>query len=44
MLISELERMKNDNNKNKIMRQTVRSMEKHLTYIKRAQEIKKISE
>lgn len=34
--------MKNDNiNKNKIMRKAVRSMEKHMTHIKRAQKIKK---
>jgi hypothetical protein len=40
MLISELERMKNDNiNKNKIRHQAVRSMEKHLTRGKRAQKI-----
>jgi hypothetical protein len=42
MLISEQERMKNDNiNKNKIWHRAVRSKEKHLTRGKRAQKIQK---
>jgi hypothetical protein len=40
MLISELERMKNDNiNKNKIRHLAFRSLEKRLTRGKRAQKI-----